>query len=301
MGTNCSCLRGGISEDKQVRLDRVSDKEPIKEYSNKPFKSQDDLQNLVQLQCLIRGFIDRRSMHKLQTIELRVPSARTKLQHENPSTSYEGVEEIVRTELKEIPLSLVPDYTTSITKSVELRLGPFRIKDHKDSYDSGNLHSQPADKKARMTRGPVEMENGAIYIGEWNNDNQRHGSGIQIWNDGSKYDGEWRNDKANGNGRLIHADGDVYEGKWKDDKAHGFGVYTHTDGARYEGNWEHDKQHGYGIETWQDGARYEGNYKNGKKDGKGKFSWADGSMYEGQFFDNNIEGNGIYMWSDRRK
>ncbi len=28
---------------------------------------------------------------------------------------------------------------------------------------------------------------------------------------------------ANGKGRLIHADGDVYEGDWKDDKAHGDG------------------------------------------------------------------------------
>jgi len=31
--------------------------------------------------------------------------------------------------------------------------------------------------------------------------------------------GYWRNDKANGKGRLIHADGDVYEGDWSNDKA----------------------------------------------------------------------------------
>jgi hypothetical protein len=42
-----------------------------------------------------------------------------------------------------------------------------------------------------------------------------------IWANGSFYEGYWRNDKANGNGRLIHADGDVYEGEWRDDKAHG--------------------------------------------------------------------------------
>jgi hypothetical protein len=28
---------------------------------------------------------------------------------------------------------------------------------------------------------------------------------------------------ANGKGRLIHADGDVYEGDWRDDRAHGQG------------------------------------------------------------------------------
>lgn len=44
-----------------------------------------------------------------------------------------------------------------------------------------------------------------------------------MWTDGSIYDGYWKNDKANGRGRLIHADGDIYDGYWKDDKAHGFG------------------------------------------------------------------------------
>ena len=46
-----------------------------------------------------------------------------------------------------------------------------------------------------------------------------------MWVDGSKYNGNWKNDKANGFGILYHADGDIYEGDWKDDKAHGIGKY----------------------------------------------------------------------------
>ena len=46
-----------------------------------------------------------------------------------------------------------------------------------------------------------------------------------MWNDGSKYEGFWKNDMANEKGRLLHADGDVYEGEWLDDKAHGKGHY----------------------------------------------------------------------------
>jgi hypothetical protein len=42
----------------------------------------------------------------------------------------------------------------------------------------------------------------------------REGRGIQIWRDGSRYEGYWKNNRANGRGRLIHADGDVYEGEW---------------------------------------------------------------------------------------
>ena len=60
------------------------------------------------------------------------------------------------------------------------------------------------------------------YEGEWSvKENMRHGAGIQVWNDGSIYEGLWEHDKAAGPGRLIHADGDVYEGNWKDDKADG--------------------------------------------------------------------------------
>jgi hypothetical protein len=53
-----------------------------------------------------------------------------------------------------------------------------------------------------------------VYYGEWSTEyNQRHGRGIQVWTDGSRYEGYWKRDKANVNGKLIHADGDIYEGK----------------------------------------------------------------------------------------
>ena len=39
-----------------------------------------------------------------------------------------------------------------------------------------------------------------------------------LWSDGSKYEGHWINDSANGKGRLIHGDGDIYEGDWVNDK-----------------------------------------------------------------------------------
>ena len=68
-----------------------------------------------------------------------------------------------------------------------------------------------------------------------------HGGLNLILKDGSMYEGWWRDNKANGKGRLIHADGDIYDGNWKDDKAHGYGVYSHLDGARYEGYWKEDK------------------------------------------------------------
>ena len=57
------------------------------------------------------------------------------------------------------------------------------------------------------------MSNGAFYKGSFDLSRKvRCGPGIQFWEDGSKYEGYWDNDTANGYGRLIHSDGDAYEG-----------------------------------------------------------------------------------------
>ena len=40
---------------------------------------------------------------------------------------------------------------------------------------------------------PIEYEkNNSQYYGELSQDNQKHGRGIQIWKDGSKYEGYWK-------------------------------------------------------------------------------------------------------------
>jgi len=41
----------------------------------------------------------------------------------------------------------------------------------------------------------------------------------------------------NGKGMSVLADGTKYVGEWKDDKMHGRGRYTWPDGEVYEGEW----------------------------------------------------------------
>ena len=122
----------------------------------------------------------------------------------------------------------------SLVKQVEDSLGPFEF--------SPNDHD--------LTTSPVTetITNRQLYVGQKDELGQKCGKGVFIWEDGSKYSGYWKNDKANGRGRLIHNDGDVYEGEWLNDKAHGKGKYIHLNRATYEGDWVEDLQHGFGVE-----------------------------------------------------
>lgn len=103
-------------------------------------------------------------------------------------------------------------YNEKVEQIAEI-LGPF-------DYGHPEDNRAYADSNAKLEmREPVLFKNGSKYEGEWNTDsNERDGRGVQIWADGSIYEGYWKNDRANGRGRLIHSDGDVYEGEWVDDK-----------------------------------------------------------------------------------
>jgi hypothetical protein len=91
-------------------------------------------------------------------------------------------------------------------------------------------------------RSEVLLPDGIRYTGQWlKGENEvRHGYGRCVWPDGAVYEGNWKFDKACGQGTFLHTHGDKYEGEWYDDKAHGHGVYTHSNGAKYEGSWEND-------------------------------------------------------------
>lgn len=64
-------------------------------------------------------------------------------------------------------LDEMPDYSNPATKATEAKLGKF-------DYDQP---SSPSSKNL-IERGPYELDNGAIYVGEWTKDGLRHGRGL---------------------------------------------------------------------------------------------------------------------------
>ena len=73
----------------------------------------------------------------------------------------------------------------------------------------------------------------AIPISGWDNC-----EGIFIWENHSKYYGEWKGGNISGQGKLIFENGDRYEGEWKDNMIYGQGVFTTADGEKQIGEWK---------------------------------------------------------------
>ena len=71
-----------------------------------------------------------------------------------------------------------------------------------------------------------EVEDGSIYHGQLTLETgEREGYGVQVWKNGSQYDGYYLANKAHGKGKFVFANGDVYNGEWMNNKAHGQGTY----------------------------------------------------------------------------
>ena len=86
----------------------------------------------------------------------------------------------------------------------------------------------------------------------------------------------------NGQGTYIYQDGDKYEGEWRDDKRHGKGTVTYrgTDGSiveQYQGEWAEGKMHGYGRYVYADSGVYEGQWVDGKMSLRGAYVFPNGA------------------------
>ena len=121
---------------------------------------------------------------------------------------------------------------------------------------------------------------------------------VKQYDEGSVYEGSFKNGLRNGLGKYTMPDGFTYEGEWKDDQIQGKGVARYPTGQIFEGFFEQGVPDGEGTMTFSDGTKYEGSWLDGKMEGDGVLSMTDGSIYKGKFSDNNRDGYGEMNYSD---
>ena len=75
----------------------------------------------------------------------------------------------------------------------------------------------------------------------------KHGKGVEIFEDGSIYEGFYKNGYKDGVGRWISDTGELYLGGMKNEARHGFGINTFPNGDKYEGNFKNGLKSGSGV------------------------------------------------------
>ena len=187
-----------------------------------------------------------------------------------------------------------------------------------DQYVGEWAHGHP------QGQGVMKYAHGETYEGSWLS-GFIFGQGKYVYTDGGYYEGEFKkmkpnkangiefphpDGKRNGLGIRVWANGSRYEGNWEDDKMSGDGNYTGVTGCRYIGTFWNGSKHGKGMEefgnvlgikyTCPAGNRhpglgyckYDGDWERGYFHGKGAFECVDGRGYQGDFYDGKRHGKG---------
>jgi hypothetical protein len=152
--------------------------------------------------------------------------------------------------------------------------------------------------------GPVKM---TMYIdntvhrryeGYVNDAHNPHGHGVCVWESHhkhitlspSRYEGEYQNGDRHGKGVMIYVDGSKYDGDWVVNR-HGKGVMHFSDGATYDGDYVNGSAHGIGTLHNPSGEYYRGEFETGVMQGKGTITSKQGT-YIGYFRNNLYHGYG---------
>ena len=88
----------------------------------------------------------------------------------------------------------------------------------------------------------------ATYVGGFEA-GKKHGVGVKAWPSGDRYEGEFVEDRKEGNGAYTWGrgqwQGERYVGEYLNDLRHGTGTYTWPTGDVYAGPWTEDRIAGY--------------------------------------------------------
>lgn len=133
----------------------------------------------------------------------------------------------------------------------------------------------------------------------------KHGKG-KIIGHRYKYDGDWKDDKEDGNGIFTYKDGDTYEGEFVDGNFEGYGVYKSNNPPHtYRGDYVKDKKSGTGFLTttcpFAHGTVF-GDFANDKfVKGTGKRCMFPMLIFENGDYENSRIVKGITIWPNGQR
>ncbi|MFZ6008775.1 MAG: caspase family protein [Bacteroidota bacterium] len=142
-----------------------------------------------------------------------------------------------------------------------------------------------------------------------------NGVGTYVYSDGTKYVGEFKDEKSHGHGVCYFASGKIYIGEFADHQVAGYGTWVYPDSTKIIGHYDQngnfvdhknltpgclsgDCENGFGTRLWDGGTVYVGQFKDSKLDGLGTCYFHDGSKYTGEWSNSLHNGFGTYYYND---
>ena len=90
----------------------------------------------------------------------------------------------------------------------------------------GASHATSSSLESERSYSSRNSACGEDYQGERNRAGERHGHGVERFDHGDVYDGQWRLGAREGSGTFSWADGAVYEGEWRAGEREGRGTMS---------------------------------------------------------------------------
>lgn len=139
---------------------------------------------------------------------------------------------------------------------------------------------------------------GKEYCGNFNQQKERSGFGIEKDSDCNYYAGEWKLDLKNGIGIDVNSEKGKYAGEWRFNRKAGVGIEISQNGYKYAGEWKNGKINGNGIIFYPNGERMSAIFHNGepKKGTVGTYFMKDGSYVIGNMVLNGPDGECIHYF-----
>ena len=99
-------------------------------------------------------------------------------------------------------------------------------------------------KTANLKKFVIKYPDKSLYKGYLNANWEREGFGVFHLQDGSVYEGFFRQNMMDGGGLINNAEGFLYDGDFLNNN--GFGKYISLNGITYISHWKDEKKHGFG-------------------------------------------------------